>query len=489
MDLMLGEKYANTDCCLISVLKAAKGLDTVFVTYDIWCKYSINLEKRLTLGALDQRLQREIIHARGQIRQRQEDLQELEESLGPSLLKEFQDWDREHPEIEKYSSHYSDLKSASRAEILRRLYAKEAGNEGSGPNQSQQLEPASSAVVFVSTAMDLEAQRLEEKALLATESGSKEAVSDWITAENRFKSSLTRHYAQLVLFAPLLSGCNFTLPPTKLLHTARLYFPSDFSSNDRARYRLAILSDLESSLRIPLAQEEIIHLRDALGIKAFLIREGRQTGKSGLTGTASLTRSQSRLQQAQKRIERVAARYKHHFAALVELGAPLGIGTEAGALQDLTSSDLEITSTWTESDINFSRGGKRPTVGSSFKTVPWFWKCFGPGLVSKQDTEDVVAQKIDQFNRRAIRVEWLTSRAFLDRWIEEEKLLHEEARRIVAYFQWKEKELAGRLSHEEGIIAGYKPWLERRRRMWQRMATQAERTRARTKEMISAGKW
>ncbi|KAG8937602.1 hypothetical protein FRC00_003551 [Tulasnella sp. 408] len=471
---------------------AAKGLDTVFVTYDIWCKYSINLEKRLAAGGMlsfsdlglkvmggipkfhigghgagcfpkysldfmpnvgrthgerveqawadlgrakyitremtpghrkdtlhlffshrnwkmlcndDQRLQREIIHARRQIRQRQDDLQELEESLGPSLLKEFQDWDREHPEIDKYSSHYSDLKSASRAEILRRLYVKEAANEGgtkSGPNQSQQLEPASSAVVFVSAAIDLEAQRfrLEEKALLANESGNKEAVSDWITAENRFKSSLTRHYAQLALFAPLLSGCNFTVPPTKLIHTAKLYFPSEFSDDDRTRYRLEILSDLESSLRIPLAQEEIIHLRDALGIKAFLIREGRQTGKSGLTGTASLTRSQSRLRQAQIRIERVAARYRHHFAALKELGTSLGIGTEAGALQDLIQSDLEITSTWTENDINFSRGGRRPTVGSSFKTVPWFWKCFGPGLVSQYDTEDVVAQKIDQFNRR-----------------------------------------------------------------------------------------
>ncbi|KAG8907073.1 hypothetical protein FRC00_012130, partial [Tulasnella sp. 408] len=193
---------------------------------------------------------------------------------------------------------------------------------------------------------------------------------------------------------------DFTLPPGKLLHTAKLYFPSQFSKNDRERYQLEKLSDLESSIRIPLAQEEIIRLRDALGVKAFLIREGRQTGKSGLTGTASLTRSQSRLQQAQIRIDQIASRYKHHFSALKELGISFGIGTEAGALQDLTDSDLGITSTWTEQDINFSRGGKRPTVGASITAVPWIWKCFGPGLVSKDDTEDVVAEKIDQFNRQ-----------------------------------------------------------------------------------------
>ncbi|KAG8932305.1 hypothetical protein FRC01_014618 [Tulasnella sp. 417] len=509
MDLILGERYSNTDCCLLSVLKTAQGLDTVFVTYDIWCKYSINLEKRLAaggapsfsdlgltvlggipkfhIGGHDQRLQREIIRARRQILQRREDLQDLEESLQPSLVKEFQDWDREHPEIEKYCT-------PSRAEILRRLYAKEIENElgpGGLQNQNQQSEPATSAALFISTAIDLEAQglRLKEKALLASEGGNKEAVSDWITAENRFKSSLSRHYSQLAAFAPPLSGFDFTLPPGKLLHTAKLYLPSQFSKDDRELYKLEKLSDLESSIRIPLAQEEIIRLRDALGVKAFLIREGRQTGKSGLTGTASLTRSQSRLQQAQIRINQIASRYKHHFDALRELGTSLGIGTEAGALQELTDSDLGITSTWTEQDINFSRGGRRPTVGASFTAVPWIWKCFGPGLVSKEDTEDVVAQKIDQFNRQAMRVEWLTSRAFLHRWVEEEKLLREEARRIVAYFQWKEKQLASQLGHEEGEISGYKSWLERRRRMWQRMASQAESLRARTEDMIAAGKW
>lgn len=43
-------RYANTDCCVISALKAAKGLNTAFLTYDIWCKYSVNLEKRFELG-------------------------------------------------------------------------------------------------------------------------------------------------------------------------------------------------------------------------------------------------------------------------------------------------------------------------------------------------------------------------------------------------------------------------------------------------------
>lgn len=56
------------------------------------------------------RLQREIIRARKQIQERQADLSELEESLGPARLKEFQDWDQDHPEIEKFCSNYSDLK-------------------------------------------------------------------------------------------------------------------------------------------------------------------------------------------------------------------------------------------------------------------------------------------------------------------------------------------------------------------------------------------
>lgn len=56
------------------------------------------------------RLQRETIQARKQIQERQADVLELEEALGPARLREFQDWDKDHPEIEKFCSNYSDLK-------------------------------------------------------------------------------------------------------------------------------------------------------------------------------------------------------------------------------------------------------------------------------------------------------------------------------------------------------------------------------------------
>ncbi|KAG8912685.1 hypothetical protein FRC01_004951 [Tulasnella sp. 417] len=440
---------------------------------------------------LYQRIQREIIRARKQIRQRQDDLNDLEESLEPSLLKEFQDWDRKHPEIEKYCSNYSDLKLSSRGEILRQLYVKEAGDQVQD-QEGQLLELASSPALFLSEAIDLEAQRgrLKEKALLASQGTNKDAVSDWIAAETRFKSSLTRHYAQLPIFAPFLIGVEFTAPPMQSLHTlaARLYFPSEFTEDDRTRFKLEKLGDLESSFRVPLAQEEIVHLRNALGVKALLLREGRQTGKSGLTGNASLTRSQSRLKQAQIRIDQIACRYRHHFTAITELGTSLGIGTEAGALQPLLDTDLVITSTWTQQDIQFISGGRRPTVGASFSTVPWIWKCFGPGLVSKDDTEDEVAAKIQKFNHQAMRVEWLVSRALLERWIEEEKLLREEARRIVAYFRWKEQDLLS-LRNENTATPGYKSWVQRERRMWMGMAARAEQTRALTEEKIRSGQW
>ncbi|KAG8940177.1 hypothetical protein FRC04_005602 [Tulasnella sp. 424] len=300
------------------------------------------------------RLQRETIRARKQIQERQADLLELEEALGPVRLREFQDWDKDHPEIEKFCSNYSDLKQAS--------------------------------------------------------------------------------------------------------------------------------------LRIPLAQEEIVHLRNALGVKAFLIRDGRQMGKSGDSGVAVLTRKQGRVKQAQVRVDQIADRYRRHYSALKDLDTQFGIGTEAGDLKELSAKDLDIITTWTEQDIQYKRGEKRPTVGKSFVAVPWIWKGFGPGLVSKDDSEDVVDEKIKKFNHQAMRVEWLISKALLQRWIEEEKLLREESRRIVAYFCWKEKEL--KYCHdttESGT--GYRSWLEQKRRMWRDMAKRADETRAKTEEMIAAGRW
>lgn len=59
---------------------------------------------------IDQRLQKETLTARKQIRTRRSDLSDLEESLGPTLLQCFIEWDQKHPEIEKYCSNYSDLK-------------------------------------------------------------------------------------------------------------------------------------------------------------------------------------------------------------------------------------------------------------------------------------------------------------------------------------------------------------------------------------------
>lgn len=88
----------------------------------------------------------------------------------------------------------------------------------------------------------------------------------------------------------------------------------------------------------------------------------------------------------------------------------------------------------------------------------------------------------------AMRVEWLISKALLQRWVEEEKLLREEARRIVAYFFWKEKEL--KVCHDTTDSGtGYRSWLERKRRMWRDMARRADKTRTKTEEMIAAGRW
>ncbi|KAG8930347.1 hypothetical protein FRC01_002908 [Tulasnella sp. 417] len=546
-----------------------QGLNTAFLTYDIWCKYSINLENRLAAGNApslsdlglqvlggipkfhigahgagcypkyslnfmknvgrthgerveqawsdlgrakyitremtpghrkdtlntmfshhnwkilckeDMRLSKAIHTARKEICQKEQDLKTIEISLGIELVSEFMDWDLEHPEVEKYCSNYKDLNPPPRAALLRRLHAEETATwEQSSSTLSPEEISTNSPAVFISLALDLELQRdrLEDKASQASKSDSTKSVSDWISAKTRFKTALTNHYNQLRFHAPLLSDYELTVPNGDHLHTATLHLPSGFVAVDQQKYKLESLGKVEQQLRIAQAQEEVINLRNALGVKAFLIREGRQTSTTGGTGYGVSSRSQGRVQQANEQVNRIANRYRRTYAALIKLGTKFGIGTEAGALQELTDDDLKIGSNWTVEEVSTGKKN-RPKIKSTDQPIPWIWKTFGGNLVSKDDDQDNVAAKIEEYNHQA--------RADLSRWQEEEKLLKEELRRLGVYFCWKATELETKRD-KQGVSAGFQAWLEKKRRMWGEMAQRAEHTKNKVDEMISSGQW
>lgn len=155
-------------------------------------------------------------------------------------------------------------------------------------------------------------------------------------------------------------------------------------------------------MRIPQAQEEIINLRNALGVKAFLVRQGRQPATTGQTGYALVSRSQGKVNQANEQVNRTARHYKQNFQALKSLGTEFGIGTNAGALQELLDADLRIVSNWTVEDTS-QKGSGGSRVKASTQPIPWLWKSFGGGLVAKNDSQDDVTEKIKQYNYQGLR--------------------------------------------------------------------------------------
>lgn len=58
----------------------------------------------------DLRLSKAIHDARKQVKEKEADLLALEMSVGPNLVSEFKEWDKQNPGVEKYSSHYKDIK-------------------------------------------------------------------------------------------------------------------------------------------------------------------------------------------------------------------------------------------------------------------------------------------------------------------------------------------------------------------------------------------
>ncbi|KAI0702101.1 hypothetical protein C8Q76DRAFT_802395 [Earliella scabrosa] len=197
----------------------------------------------------------------------------------------------------------------------------------------------------------------------------------------------------------------------------RLFLPSCLPAvlHDESLHPLA-----EKERRLRLAQADDC-LEDVRRYRRILagITEFKRLNVSG-TGNRRVGRIRTLYEKFQTKLNRAITLYRTAYAALIKLDPS---GAWRDRLRELRDED--------------NRGpGREDDESEGRHEVSWIWltprSSSAPTSDASTPSPDTATEYAD-----SMRVEWAKLRARAERWEEEEKLLLEEMRRVIRYFEWK----------------------------------------------------
>ncbi len=195
----------------------------------------------------------------------------------------------------------------------------------------------------------------------------------------------------------------------------KLWLPSELPSPYASLPAFKSIRDKERRLRLAQASDALDDIRRLrrvlLGVSQF-----KRLNVSG-TGQRANTRIRNLYTRFQNKIDRAAARYRTARAALESLDKD---GTWSVQFKVLLDADIRGPGKEDESE---SEGRYTPS---------WIW--LASTAARSDDPKD--PENAAEF-AESMRVEWAKSKARAERWMEEEELLLEEMRRVIAWFQWR----------------------------------------------------
>lgn len=220
-----------------------------------------------------------------------------------------------------------------------------------------------------------------------------------------------------------------------------LYLPSGFDPDVQREYNLTRLVGQEAELRIGSAHDQLNALKDALGLRRLLAQAKKQHAR----GLGQATRYQTSLNRASDVIARHQEGYKRNWIAIRKLGVKIEEDPRVNGLQDLKEADVRDLRDFIDSDRFSGRSGD----------LPWIWRSFSndqyPGSSVAEVKQAIVNWEQEgksglcylkvyypltfSHEQQVLRLTWVHMRSARDRWWEEQALLFEELRRIVATFE------------------------------------------------------
>ncbi|KAJ7068945.1 hypothetical protein B0H15DRAFT_738439, partial [Mycena belliarum] len=231
-------------------------------------------------------------------------------------------------------------------------------------------------------------------------------------------------------------------PAPKAEHI-KLWMPSDLTPLQRRAASRPGAGEAESKLRAGQCTDTLIKLRSRLHAQRHLI----SWRNSNSVGQRAATRSASLIGRVGDRVGRIADKYRHARAALIQLK---GINF-APEFKELKPSDLHVNQEQ-ESDVvsrkklaRLGSAGRKsrnePSTASAKVALSWIW------LVGGGPGEEEAAL------HATVRVEWCKAKARKDRWVEEVLILREEMKRVLRILRWTQGEWLARAVMRQDVRA------------------------------------
>jgi len=163
-------------------------------------------------------------------------------------------------------------------------------------------------------------------------------------------------------------------PPEKEI----LGLPSDFPYSARTRLGLDTLTKTELCLRIGQLHDALGKLRNALGLKSFLVRQKKRLA----SGQGPLLRSETEISRAGRQVQKWKVVYQRGWEALTRLregSESFGMEIQLRPLRELRDEDCIMLSEWLDDHRLWRERGEIAEVearekGGGRRELPWFWK-------------------------------------------------------------------------------------------------------------------
>ncbi|KAF8801726.1 hypothetical protein BYT27DRAFT_7114203, partial [Phlegmacium glaucopus] len=167
---------------------------------------------------------------------------------------------------------------------------------------------------------------------------------------------------------------------------------------------------IEWRLRYAQAEATLGDIRNLLLLRSLMFKSKDRYSRGQRQQTCSL----ALIARVEGRLKALAGKYCKIWKALKVLSTPLVNTSWCNVLRELEDADLDGMTL----DDSGSEGRKK---------LSWIWKVLGTGADADEEAQTGVS----------LRIEWCRARARAHRWQEECLLLHEEMRRVLAFFAWQ----------------------------------------------------
>ncbi|KAF9782109.1 hypothetical protein BJ322DRAFT_1009547 [Thelephora terrestris] len=321
-------------------------------------------------------------------------------------------------------------KAGNMAEVRRRLA--EADTQDAQRGHTLHEVPAS---VFIRSGLEIEEQQ-RQLAFVVQKMSTKSDTQKASTQEKRniLMRQIRRWQQAQLIYMP---GAAMVFLPahdhdadeddakdSEMAENIPLTLPSKVESTRRDTICLHRVTEYEQQLRLAQLQDSLIELRRARRVRHTLLMN-HQTQIAG-QGQRANTKSRTIISSIEERIYKFAQRYRAAYNALVQLD-PTG----------------KWQSTYLELKDEDNRGpGKEDHErgpGDGSYTFSWIWLA-NPQACDASNAVCGGEVASDEEVNDVMRVQWATSQARMERWVEEVELLQEEMRRVVAFLGWKSED-------------------------------------------------